>query len=228
MARWQPDAQGRLQLAALELFRERGYANVTVAEIADRAGLTKRTFFNHFPDKREVLFAGAQDFEAGIIKHLTQAPDDAAPIDAAIAALTHSSLELAQYRDYARIRRDLIASAPELQERDLIKMTSLASAIADALCQRHVPPRTATLTAQAAVAVFNTAYADWIDNSTEDFHTLMQRSLAEFRQAVGATDDAAPPNQATKTLVLCQSRYLRAGSWALSGRSSLSRSGGRP
>ena len=104
-----------------------------VAEIADRAGLTKRTFFNHFPDKREVLFAGAQDFEAGIVKHVTEAPDDLAPIDAAIAALTHSSLGLAQYSDYARIRRDLIASSPELQERDLIKMTSLATAIAEAL-----------------------------------------------------------------------------------------------
>ena len=125
MPRWEPDAQGRLQQAAMTLFLERGYAAVTVAEIADRAGLTKRTFFNHFPDKREVLFAGAQDFEAGIVKHLTEAPDDLAPIDAAIAALTHSSLELAQYSDYARIRRDLIASSPELQERDLIKMTSL-------------------------------------------------------------------------------------------------------
>jgi AcrR family transcriptional regulator len=184
MARWQPDAQGRLQLAALELFGERGYADVTVAEIAERAGLTKRTFFNHFPDKREVLFAGAKDFEAGIVKHLTEADDDLAPIDAAIDALTHSSLELAQYSDYARIRRDLIASAPELQERDLIKMTSLASAIAEALRQRHVPARTATLTAQAAVAVFTIAYADWIDNSNDDFNTLMQRSLAEFRQAV--------------------------------------------
>ena len=187
MARWQPDAQGRLQLAALELFRERGYADVTVAEIADRAGLTKRTFFNHFPDKREVLFAGAQDFEAGIVKHLTEAADDLHPIDAAIAALTHSSLELAQYRDYARIRRDLIASSPELQERDLIKMASLASAIAEALRQRHVPARTAVLTAQAAVAVFTIAYGDWIDDSTEDFDVLMQQSLAEFRQAVGGT-----------------------------------------
>ncbi|MDQ2815180.1 MAG: TetR/AcrR family transcriptional regulator [Actinomycetota bacterium] len=187
MARWQPDAQGRLQLAAFELFRERGYAEVTVAEIADRAGLTKRTFFNHFPDKREVLFAGAQDFEAGIVKQLTDAPDDLAPIDAAVAALTRSSLELAQYSDYARIRRDLIASSLELQERDLIKMTSLAFAIAGALRQRHVPARTATAAAQAAVAVFSTAYGDWVDDSAADFGALMQRALAEFRQAVGST-----------------------------------------
>jgi AcrR family transcriptional regulator len=185
MPRWEPNAQERLQQAAMTLFLERGYAAVTVAEVADRAGLTKRTFFNHFPDKREVLFAGAKDFDAGIVKHLTEAPDDLAPIDAAIAALTHSSLELAKYSDYARIRRDLIASSPELRERDLIKMTSLAAAIADALCQRHVPARTATLAAQAAVAVFTIAYADWVDNPAEDFGILVQRSLAELRQAVG-------------------------------------------
>ncbi len=185
MPRWEPNAQERLQHAAMTLFLERGYAAVTVAEIADRAGLTKRTFFNHFPDKREVLFAGAQDFDAGIVKHLTEAPEDLAPIDAAIAALTYSSLALARYSDYARVRRDLIASSPELRERDLIKMTSLAAAIADALRQRHVPPRIATLTAQAAVAIFTTAYADWVDHPAEDFGVLMQRSLAEFRQAVG-------------------------------------------
>jgi AcrR family transcriptional regulator len=186
MARWEPDAQGRLQKAAMELFLERGYAEVTVAEIADRAGLTKRTFFNHFADKREVLFAGAKDFEAGIVKHLTDADDDLDPIDAAIAALAHSSLELARYRDYARLRRDVIASSPELQERDVMKMSSLASAMAETLCQRNVPARIATLTAQAAVAVFNAAYDDWADDSTADFGVLMQRSLAELRQAVRA------------------------------------------
>ena len=185
MARWEPDAQGRLQQAAMALFRERGYAEVTVAEIADRAGLTKRTFFNHFTDKREVLFAGAKAFEASIVKHLTEAGDDLDPIDAAIVALTRGGLELSQYADFARARRDLIASSPELQERDLIKMTSLASAIAEALRQRHVPARTATLTAQAAVAVFTTAYGDWVDDSTADLDTLMQRSLADLRRAVG-------------------------------------------
>jgi AcrR family transcriptional regulator len=169
----------------MALFRERGYAEVTVAEIADRAGLTKRTFFNHFADKREVFFAGAKAFEASVLKHLAEADDDLDPIDAAVLALTGSGLELSQYGDYARARQKLIASSRELQERDLIKMTSLASAIAEALRQRHVPTRTATLTAQAAVAVFTTAYGDWVDDTTTDLHTLMQRSLADLRQAVG-------------------------------------------
>ncbi len=185
MGRWEPDAEGRLRQAAMALFRERGYAEVTVAEIADRAGLTKRTFFNHFADKREVLFAGAKDFEASIVKHLTEADDDLHPIDAAVVALTRGGLELAQYRDFACARQELIASSPELRERDLNKMTSLASAIAEALRQRHVPARTATLTAQAAVAVFTTAYGDWVDDPTTDLDTLMRRSLADLRAAIG-------------------------------------------
>jgi AcrR family transcriptional regulator len=185
MARWEPDAEGRLQQAAMTLFLERGYAEVTVAEIADRAGLTKRTFFNHFADKREVLFAGASDFEASVVKHLTETDDDLDPIDAAVAALTRGGLELAQYGEYARVRRNLIASSVELQERDLIKMASLASAIAEALRRRHVPARTATLTAQAAMTVFGTAYGDWVADSTSDLAALMQRSLADLRHAVG-------------------------------------------
>jgi AcrR family transcriptional regulator len=185
MGRWEPDAPGRLQQAAMALFRERGYAEVTVAEIADRAGLTKRTFFNHFADKREVVFAGAKDFEASVVKHLAEADDDLDPIDAAVAGLTRSGLELSQYRDFGRARQELIASSPELQERDLIKMTSLALAMAETLRQRQIPARTATLTAQAAVAVFTAAYGDWVEDSTTDLDTLMRRSLADLRQAVG-------------------------------------------
>ncbi len=188
MGRWEPDAGGRLQQAAMALFLERGYAEVTVAEITDRAGLTKRTFFNHYADKREVLFAGATSWEASVVKHLTEADDDLEPIEAAVVALTRSGLELAQYSDFAQARRELIASSPELQERDLIKMTSLASAIAEALRQRGVPSRNATLTAQAAVAVFTTAYGDWVDDPTANLDTLMQRAIADLRQAVGCAD----------------------------------------
>ncbi|HEY0933393.1 MAG TPA: helix-turn-helix domain-containing protein, partial [Trebonia sp.] len=152
MGRWEPNAAGRLQQAAMALFLERGYADVTVAEIADRAGLTKRTFFNHFADKREVFFAGARDFEAGVVAHLAEAGADLDPIEAAVAALTRAGLELAGYIAFADARRALVASSPELRERDLIKLASLASAIAGALSSRHVPARTAALAAQAAVA----------------------------------------------------------------------------
>jgi AcrR family transcriptional regulator len=188
MGRWEPDAQRRLQRAALELFAERGYADVTVAEIADRAGLTKRSFFNHFTDKREVLFAGAADFEDSVVGHLAGAGADLEPIDAAILGLTRAGLELAGYGDYARIRQELIASSTELRERDLIKMASLTSAITEALGRRHVAPRAAALAAQAAVAVFNTAYADWIAEGSADLPALMLRSLADLRQAIGAPE----------------------------------------
>jgi AcrR family transcriptional regulator len=190
MARWEPNAQERLQRAAMALFTERGYADVTVAEIADRAGLTKRSFFNHFADKREVLFADAQAFEAGIIAHLSEAGDDLSAIDAAIFALTRGGLDLAQYGDYAHARRELIASSPELQERNLIKMASLTAAIATALRARHVPASTASFAAQASVTVFTAAYDEWADDTTADFTALMQRSLSGLRNAIcraGAT-----------------------------------------
>ncbi len=173
----------------MDLFAERGYAEVTVAEIAERAGLTKRTFFNHFTDKREVLFAGAKDFEDSVAKHLAEADDDLEPIEAALLALTEAGLALAQYGDYARARQELIASSTELRERNLIKMASLAVSIAEALVRRGVPPGRASLTAQAAVAVFTDAYAAWTERgATADFWNLMQQSLADLRRAV----DAAP------------------------------------
>ena len=186
MGRWEPDAAGRLQQAAMALFLERGYAEVTVAEIADRAGLTKRTFFNHFPDKREVLFAGAAAFEAAVVGYLDEASEAMAPLDAAVDALTRGGLTLSGYIAYANARRQLIDSSPELQERDLVKMSLLASAIARALGRRHVPAGMATLTAQAAVGVFAAAYASWAKDNGADFGTLMQRSLADLRKAVAA------------------------------------------
>ncbi|MGH3298251.1 MAG: TetR family transcriptional regulator [Trebonia sp.] len=153
-----------------------------------RAGLTKRSFFNHFTDKREVLFADAQAFEAGIIAHLAEAGDDLSAIDAAISALTRGGLDLAQYGAYALGRRELIASSPELQERNLIKMASLTAAVAAALRARHAPAMTAAFAAQAAVAVFNAAYDEWADDTTADFAALMQQSLSDLRHATCQAD----------------------------------------
>ncbi len=184
MARWEPDAQGRLQQAAVALFLERGYAEVTVAEIAERAGLTKRTFFNHFADKRDVLFVGAPSLEASVVGHLGGAAADLSPMEAAMAALTSAGRELADYAGFTRLRAELIASSPELQERDLIKRAALAAVIAGELRRRRVPDQAAALTAQAAVTVFTAAYNDWGDTPDTDFGVLMQRSLSALRQAV--------------------------------------------
>jgi len=188
MGRWDPDAEGRLQQAALALCLERGYSDVTVAEIAASVGLTKRTFFRYFADKREVLFAGAHEFQAGVVTAVAEAAEDAAPIDIVVTALADSGAQLAQYGQSARGRRDLIASSADLQERELIKMASLTKAVTEALCHRGADPLQAGLTAQAGVAAFTTAYDRWIDeDGASDFPTLVHQSLNELRRAVCAT-----------------------------------------
>src|SRR5580693_4108948 len=130
MSRWQPDARGRLERAAMELYSERGFEQTTVAEIASRAGLTERTFFRHFADKREVLFWGQGALLELVVGGVASAPDTAAPIDAVAAALEAAGAALQERREHARRRQTVISANPELQERELIKLASLAVAIA--------------------------------------------------------------------------------------------------
>ena len=184
MSRWEPDAKGRLQRAAMTLFLERGYADVTVADITERAGLTKRSFYNHFADKREVLFADADAFLRALTEPLAALDPATEPLEAAIAALTQAGLTLAEYSQSAGARRDLIASSTELQERNLVKLASLTQALQDGLIARGTPQRAARFTAQAAMTVFNAAYDDWIDQPDSDFAALMSRCLDELRIAV--------------------------------------------
>lgn len=184
MSRWEPDAKGRLQRAAMTLFLERGYAEVTVADITEQAGLTKRSFFNHFVDKREVLFADAEAFQRSLTEPLAALDPAMGPLQAATTALTHAGLSLAGYGQAAAARRDLIASSTELQERNLVKMASLTKALQDGLTARGTPPRTARFTAHAAITVFNAAYDDWIDHPDADFTALMNQALDELRNAI--------------------------------------------
>src|SRR5438105_15155446 len=130
MARWEPDARGRLERAAMELFLERGYVHTTVAEIAARAGLTERTFFRYFADKREVLFWGAGALRELLVSAVASAPDSASPIDAVAAALEAAGALLQERREFARQRQSVIAANTELQERELIKLASLSAALA--------------------------------------------------------------------------------------------------
>src|SRR5690348_7759176 len=101
VARWEPNASGRLREAALDLYTERGYEQTTVAEIAERAGLTARTFFRYFADKREVLFAGSADLQARLVQALREAPDSASPMAAVAAALDAAAAVLGQRREYS-------------------------------------------------------------------------------------------------------------------------------
>src|ERR1700712_1628178 len=115
MVRWQPDAHGRLQQAAMELYVERGFDQVTVADIAERAGVTARTFFRYFDDKREVLFAGSAEWQDAVSAGLESAPAEAGPLAAVQAALDVAATLLGGHRDHSQRRQAVIAANPELQ-----------------------------------------------------------------------------------------------------------------
>jgi AcrR family transcriptional regulator len=180
VGRWQPDARGRLMQAALELFGDHGYDATTVAEIAERAGLTKRTFFRYFADKREVLFWGAADLQALIVSAVTAAPAEASPLDAVAAGLDAAAGMFADMREHSARRRRVIAAHPELQERERIKLAALAEAVAVALRGRGVGDPAAILAAEAGVAVFRVAFERWVESSG-DLSRIMRESLDELR-----------------------------------------------
>jgi AcrR family transcriptional regulator len=182
MSRWEPDARGRLERAALELYSERGFEQTTVAQIAQRAGLTERTFFRHFADKREVLFAGAGSLQELLVSTLASTPDSAAPIDAIAAALEAAGALLQERREYAGKRQAVIAANAELQERELIKMASLSAALAGALRRLGVQDAAASLTAEAGIAVFRVAFERWVNEPGQaDLPQLIRSSLDQLK-----------------------------------------------
>jgi AcrR family transcriptional regulator len=185
MSRWQPDARGRLEQAALALYGERGFEQTTVAEIATRAGLTERTFFRYFADKREVLFAGAEQLQELLVGTLASTPASTPPIDAVAAALEAAAAVMQERSAFARQRQSVIAANPDLQERELIKLASLAAALADALRRRGIGESAASLAAEAGIAVFRIAFERWTnDAAQEDFAHVIRASLDELRAVV--------------------------------------------
>jgi AcrR family transcriptional regulator len=188
MARWKPGARERLVRAALDLFAEQGYDNTTVAQIADRAGLTKSTFFRHFPDKRDVLAAGqdtlCQFFEEGI----ALAPASATPLEAVAAGLDAAAEAFTpERRDLGRKMQGAIAASGELQERDTLKRVGLATAITDALKRRGVPDPTASLAAEIGILALRTAHARWSDpTNRQELAVLARQSLQQLQTASAA------------------------------------------
>ena len=168
--------------AALTLFAEKGYDDTTVTDIADRAGLTKRTFFRYFADKREVLFAGSGELTDLWLTAVAAAPPDATPLAAVSAAFDPVAAMFGERFPLARGRAEIIAAHPDLVERELIKLQSLAASIAAVLQERGCPANPATLAAQAGVTVFYVAFARWVeqDDGTA-FRRLLGESLAELR-----------------------------------------------
>jgi AcrR family transcriptional regulator len=182
MGRWEPNARGRLVQAAFALYGERGFEQTTVAEIAKRAGLTERTFFRHFADKREVLFAGANALQELMVSAVAEAPGSLAPIDAAVAGLEAAGAFIQEGGELAQQRQAIIAASAELQERELIKLASLASALTEALRRRGVNDPAASLTAEAGMAVFKVAFERWVDGSNrQDLAGLIRESLDALR-----------------------------------------------
>ncbi len=189
MGRWEPDARGRLEKAAMELYVERGFDETTVAEIAKRAGLTERTFFRHFADKREVLFAGAAMLQELLVGAVADAPSDLPPVDAAIAGVVAGGALIQERRAFARQRYEIIAANAELQERELIKLASLSVALADTLRGRGVAGHAASLAAEVAVAVFKIAFERWVADPVHlDLPQLIGESLDELRSVTADSE----------------------------------------
>ena len=173
--------------AAIELFDEQGYETTTVAEIAERAGLTKRTFFRYFSDKREVLFSGSHELQRLWLEGVGAAPAHATPLAAVVAGLDPVAEMFTERHDFARVRTGIIEANPELRERELIKLQNLAGAIKAALVERGVSANAAILAAQAGVTVFHVAFAHWVaqDDPTA-LGRLMDESLQELRSVTAA------------------------------------------
>jgi AcrR family transcriptional regulator len=189
MARWEPDSRGRLERAALALFGERGFENTTVAEIAARAGLTERTFFRYFADKREVLFWGAGALRELLVSAVAEAPASVAPIDAVVAALEAAGGVLQERREAARERQVVIVSNAELRERELIKLSLLSAALADALRRRGVAGTAASLTADTGIAIFRAAFQAWVkDTEQREFPQLIRDTFDELRAVTSGAE----------------------------------------
>ncbi len=182
MGRWKPDARGRLEQAALALYSERGFEQSTAAQIAERAGLTERTFFRHYADKREVLFGGAQALEEAFVETLVGIPDGAAPIDAMASTLERIAAHFLERHDFARQRQAVIMANAELRERELIKLASLSASLAATLRRRGVREPAASLTAEAGIAVFKIGFERWVGGSGErTLADLLRESFDELR-----------------------------------------------
>ena len=193
MGRWEPDARGRLARAALELYAEAGYEQTTVADIAVRAGVTERTFFRYFADKREVLFDGSGALQQRVVDGVTVAPASLAPVEAVARAFEGAAALLEERRDLSRQRAATIAANPSLQERELLKFASLGVAAADALRARGVAGPAATLAAETGVTIFRVGFEKWIAGSSGYLARCIRETLGELKTLTARSDDLILP-----------------------------------
>jgi AcrR family transcriptional regulator len=182
MVRWEPGARERLQAAAMDLYVIRGYDRTTAADIAQAVGLTERTFFRHFADKREVLFDGQERLQQAFLEGVAAAPPEASPLEVVASALSAAAAFFSdERRVFSRRRQVIISENPALQERELLKLAGLAAAVAVALRERGVPEPKATLAAESGVTVFGVAFAKWIaEGEQRSFLDIEREVLGEL------------------------------------------------
>jgi AcrR family transcriptional regulator len=188
MARWQPGARQRLVVAAIDLFTEQGYDATTVAQITERAGVTKSTFFRHFPDKRELLVAGQDALSRLLADGITEAPVGASPLEAVAAGLERASSEMGPAnRELGPRLKAAVAASTELQERYALKSIGLAAAMTAALVARGVPEPTAELAAELGVLAFKRGYTEWSEGDRDDDSGLAPHALSALEDLRAAT-----------------------------------------
>ncbi|MFG1694424.1 TetR family transcriptional regulator [Nonomuraea sp. NPDC049309] len=185
MPRSGAEARRRLQQAALELYRERGFDQTTTAEIAARAGVNERTFFRHFPDKREVLFSGEAELRAALEQAVAAAPDGLPVLDVLLHAFREVKHLPESNRPFAEPRLEVIAATPALRERELAKAAAITEAVAAALRKRGVAERQAVLAAQAGWAAFHEAIAAWIADSSRSLDDYLLQAFDDLRALTG-------------------------------------------
>ena len=188
MARWEPGARERIVMAGLDLFTEQGYDDTTVAQIAERAGITRSTFFRHFPDKRELLAAGQETLSRLLAEGIAEAPEGATPLDAVAAGLVRASEEMGPVnRELGPRISAAIAASTELQERAVLKNVGLAAAMTEALAARGVPEAVAHLAAELGVLAFKRGFAAWTDGSSVAADPLAPYTLAALEDLRAAS-----------------------------------------
>ena len=189
MAKNEDDVRVRLQGAALELFRERGYDRATAAEIAARAGVTERTFFRHFQDKREVLFDGEATLRAALTASIADAPAGLGPLDTLFRAFRSLQSALEDNRPFSKPRQEVISATPALQERELAKMAALADALAAELKARGVADVQAVLAARTGMAAFGHAVVSWLDDPRRGLGERLDLAHRELKALLTESGD---------------------------------------
>ncbi len=162
----------------MALYVEHGYEQTTVAEIAERAGVTPRTFFRHFADKREVLFAGSEMLGVRMVAAVDAAPPTSSPMEAIALALDEAASMIGANRTFSRQRQSLITANRELHERELIKLAGLANSLGAALRRRGVSEPQASLAAEAGIAVLRVAFERWLTGRARPLNDVMRECSA--------------------------------------------------